>query len=32
MAGLMMLAEPIISVVYQHGKYTAYEACSLELR
>jgi putative peptidoglycan lipid II flippase len=26
MAGLMMLAEPIISVVYQHGKFTAYEA------
>jgi putative peptidoglycan lipid II flippase len=25
-AGLMMLAEPIISVVYQHGKFTAYEA------
>jgi putative peptidoglycan lipid II flippase len=24
--GLMMLAEPIISVVYQHGKFTAYEA------
>jgi putative peptidoglycan lipid II flippase len=26
MAGLMMLAEPIISVVYQHGKFNAYEA------
>jgi putative peptidoglycan lipid II flippase len=26
MAGLMMLAEPIISAVYQHGKFTAYEA------
>jgi putative peptidoglycan lipid II flippase len=26
MAGLMMLAEPIISVVYQHGKFSAYEA------
>jgi putative peptidoglycan lipid II flippase len=26
MAGLMILAEPIISVVYQHGKFTAYEA------
>jgi putative peptidoglycan lipid II flippase len=26
MAGLMMLAEPIISVVYQHGKFTAFEA------
>ena len=25
-AGLMMLAEPIISVVYQHGKFTAYQA------
>jgi putative peptidoglycan lipid II flippase len=25
-AGLMMLAEPIISVVYQHGKFTAFEA------
>ncbi len=24
--GLMMLAEPIISVLYQHGKFTAYEA------
>jgi putative peptidoglycan lipid II flippase len=24
--GLMMLAEPIMSVIYQHGKYTAYEA------
>jgi putative peptidoglycan lipid II flippase len=24
--GLMMLAEPIISVVYQHGKFDAYEA------
>ncbi len=24
--GLMMLAEPIISVVYQHGKFTAYQA------
>jgi putative peptidoglycan lipid II flippase len=26
MAGLMMLAEPIISVVYQHGKFNAYQA------
>jgi putative peptidoglycan lipid II flippase len=26
MAGLMMLAEPIISVVYQHGKFDAYQA------
>jgi putative peptidoglycan lipid II flippase len=26
MVGLMMLAEPIISVLYQHGKFTAYEA------
>jgi putative peptidoglycan lipid II flippase len=26
MAGLMVLAEPIISVVYQHGKFNAYEA------
>jgi putative peptidoglycan lipid II flippase len=25
-AGLMMLAEPIISVVYQHGKFDAYQA------
>jgi putative peptidoglycan lipid II flippase len=25
MAGLMMLAEPIISVVYQHGKFNAYQ-------
>jgi putative peptidoglycan lipid II flippase len=24
--GLMMLAEPIISVLYQHGKFSAYEA------
>jgi putative peptidoglycan lipid II flippase len=24
--GLMMLAEPIISVVYQHGKFNAYQA------
>lgn len=24
--GLMMLAEPIMSVIYQHGKYTAFEA------
>jgi putative peptidoglycan lipid II flippase len=24
--GLVMLAEPIISVLYQHGKFTAYEA------
>jgi putative peptidoglycan lipid II flippase len=24
--GLMMLAEPIISLLYQHGKFTAYEA------
>src|SRR5215470_1998007 len=23
--GLMMLAEPIMSVIYQHGKYTAFE-------
>ena len=26
MVGLMMLAEPIISVLYQHGKFTAFEA------
>jgi putative peptidoglycan lipid II flippase len=26
MAGLIMLAEPIISVLYQHGKFTAYQA------
>jgi putative peptidoglycan lipid II flippase len=26
MVGLMMLAEPIISVLYQHGKFNAYEA------
>jgi putative peptidoglycan lipid II flippase len=26
MAGLMMLAEPIISVVYQHGQFNAYQA------
>jgi putative peptidoglycan lipid II flippase len=26
MAGLMMLAEPIMSVVYQHGKFNAYQA------
>jgi putative peptidoglycan lipid II flippase len=26
MAGLMMLAEPIISLVYQHGKFNAYQA------
>jgi len=26
MAGLMMLAEPIISVLYQHGKFTADQA------
>ena len=26
MVGLMMLAEPIISVLYQHGKFTAQEA------
>jgi putative peptidoglycan lipid II flippase len=26
MAGLMMLAEPIISAVYQHGKFNAYQA------
>jgi putative peptidoglycan lipid II flippase len=26
MAGLMMLAEPIISVVYQHGKFNGYQA------
>jgi putative peptidoglycan lipid II flippase len=25
-AGLMILAEPIISVLYQHGRFTAYEA------
>jgi len=25
-AGLMMLAEPIISLVYQHGKFDAYQA------
>ncbi len=25
-AGLMMLAEPIISLVYQHGKFNAYQA------
>jgi putative peptidoglycan lipid II flippase len=25
-AGLMMLAEPIISMVYQHGKFNAYQA------
>ncbi len=25
-AGLMMLAEPIISVLYQHGRFNAYEA------
>jgi putative peptidoglycan lipid II flippase len=25
-AGLMMLAEPIISVLYQHGKFDAYQA------
>ncbi len=25
-AGLMMLAEPIISVLYQHGRFTAHEA------
>src|ERR1700730_5729719 len=25
-AGLIMLAEPIISVLYQHGKFTAYQA------
>jgi putative peptidoglycan lipid II flippase len=25
-AGLVMLAEPIISVVYQHGKFNAYQA------
>jgi len=25
-AGLMMLAEPIISVVYQHGRFNAYQA------
>jgi putative peptidoglycan lipid II flippase len=24
--GLMMLAEPIMSVIYQHGKYTAFQA------
>jgi putative peptidoglycan lipid II flippase len=29
MAGLMMLAEPIISVVYQHGKFNAYEAAQV---
>jgi putative peptidoglycan lipid II flippase len=26
MVGLMMLAEPIISVLYQHGRFSAYEA------
>jgi putative peptidoglycan lipid II flippase len=26
MIGLMMLAEPIMSLLYQHGKFTAYEA------
>ncbi|HEX3913673.1 MAG TPA: murein biosynthesis integral membrane protein MurJ [Steroidobacteraceae bacterium] len=26
MVGLMMLAEPIISVLYQHGKFNAYQA------
>jgi putative peptidoglycan lipid II flippase len=26
MAGLMLLAEPIISLVYQHGKFNAYQA------
>jgi putative peptidoglycan lipid II flippase len=26
MVGLMMLAEPIISVLYQHGKFSAYQA------
>jgi putative peptidoglycan lipid II flippase len=26
MVGLIMLAEPIISVLYQHGKFTAYQA------
>ena len=26
MAGLMMLADPIISLVYQHGKFDAYQA------
>jgi putative peptidoglycan lipid II flippase len=26
MVGLMMLAEPIISVLYQHGKFDAYQA------
>jgi putative peptidoglycan lipid II flippase len=26
MVGLMVLAEPIISVLYQHGKFTAFEA------
>ena len=26
MIGLMLLSEPIISVLYQHGKFTAYEA------
>src|SRR3984893_15558922 len=26
MVGLIMLAEPIISVLYQHGKFNAYEA------
>jgi putative peptidoglycan lipid II flippase len=26
MVGLIMLAEPIISVLYQHGKFTAFEA------
>ena len=26
MVGLMMLAEPIMSLLYQHGKFTAYQA------
>jgi putative peptidoglycan lipid II flippase len=29
MAGLMMLAEPIISLVYQHGKFNAYQAAQV---
>jgi putative peptidoglycan lipid II flippase len=29
MAGLMMLAEPIISVIYQHGQFDAYQAAQV---
>jgi putative peptidoglycan lipid II flippase len=29
MAGLMMLAEPIISLVYEHGKFNAYQAAQV---